>query len=100
MGEYIGLDVSLKETAVSIRRAGKRIWRGKCLSDPALLAELIRKRAPDAERVVFETGPLSVWFYHELTGHGVPAIWGDYTEVTSLHAKDERIANVTRRAGS
>jgi hypothetical protein len=30
MGEYIGLDVSLKETAVSIRRDGKRIWRGKC----------------------------------------------------------------------
>lgn len=82
MGEYIGLDVSLKETAVSIRRAGKRIWRGKCLSDPALLAELIRKRAPDAERVVFETGPLSVWFYHELTGHGVPAICID-----ARHAK-------------
>ena len=30
MGEYIGLDVSLKDTAVSIRRDGKRIWRGKC----------------------------------------------------------------------
>jgi len=25
MGEYIGLDVSLKETAVSIRREGKRV---------------------------------------------------------------------------
>lgn len=30
MEEYIGLDVSMKETAVSIRRDGKRIWRGKC----------------------------------------------------------------------
>lgn len=82
MGEYIGLDVSLKETAVSIRREGKRIWRGKCLSDPALLTELIRKRAPDVERVVFETGPLSIWFYHELTAHGVPAICID-----ARHAK-------------
>ena len=27
MGEYIGLDVSLKETAVSVRRDGKRVWR-------------------------------------------------------------------------
>jgi transposase len=27
MEEYIGLDVSLKETAISIRRGGKRIWR-------------------------------------------------------------------------
>ena len=29
MREYIGLDVSLKETAISVRRGGKRIWRGK-----------------------------------------------------------------------
>jgi len=67
MDEYIGLDVSLKETAVSIRRNGQRIWRGKCPSDPQLLAALIRKRAPAAKRVVFETGPLSVWFFHALT---------------------------------
>jgi transposase len=53
MEEYIGLDVSMKETAVSIRRAGERIWRGKCASDPSIVAELIRKRAPSAKRVVF-----------------------------------------------
>src|SRR3954447_5218060 len=61
VAEYVGLDVSMKETAVSIRRDGKRIWRGKCGSDPKLVAEVIRRRAPDAARVVFETGPLSVW---------------------------------------
>lgn len=82
MGEYIGLDVSLKETAVSIRRGGKRVWRGKCLSDPAAIAALIRNHAPSAERVVFETGPLSVWFYHALTAEGLPAICID-----ARHAK-------------
>jgi len=82
MGEYIGLDVSLKETAISIRRDGKRTWRGKCPSDPRLLAEVIRKRAPAAERVVFETGPLSVWFYHALSAEGLPAICID-----ARHAK-------------
>ncbi|MBO1907570.1 IS110 family transposase, partial [Microvirga sp. 3-52] len=45
MDDYIGLDVSMKETAVSIRRDGKRVWRGKCPSDPRLIADLIRKRA-------------------------------------------------------
>jgi len=80
--QYIGLDVSLKDTAISVRQDGKRIWRGKCPSDPKLLAEVIRKRAPDAKRVVFETGPLSVWFYHVLTGEGVPAICID-----ARHAK-------------
>ena len=56
MDEYIGLDVSLKETAVFIRCDGKRVWRGKCASDPQALATLIRKHAPAAKRVVFETG--------------------------------------------
>jgi transposase len=82
MDEYIGLDVSLKETAISVRRDGLRIWRGKCPSDPRLLAEVIRKRAPSARRVVFETGPLSVWFFHALTAEGLPAICID-----ARHAK-------------
>lgn len=82
MDDYIGLDVSLKETAVSIRRDGKRVWRGKSASDPQLLAALIRKHAPAPKRVVFETGPLSVWFFHALAAEGVPAICID-----ARHAK-------------
>lgn len=82
MEDYIGLDVSMKETAVSIRRAGERIWRGKCASDPTVIAQLLRKRAPLAKRVVFETGPLSVWFYHALCAEGLPAICID-----ARHAK-------------
>ncbi|MDP9635087.1 UNVERIFIED_ORG: error-prone DNA polymerase [Ensifer adhaerens] len=74
MNQYIGLDVSLKDTAISIREDGKRIWRGKCPSNPNLLAQMIRKKAPRAQRVVFETGPLSTWFYHALTSEGLPAI--------------------------
>lgn len=74
MAQYIGLDVSLKDTFISARQDGRRIWRGKCPSDPKLLAETIRKHTPEVERVVFETGPLSTWFYHELTAAGLPAI--------------------------
>jgi transposase len=82
MEEYIGLDVSMKETAVSIRRDGKRVWRGKCASDPKAVATLLRKHAPAPKRVVFETGPLSVWFYHALCAEGLPAICID-----ARHAK-------------
>jgi transposase len=82
MEEYIGLDVSMKETAVSIRRDGTRIWRGKCASDPTIIADLIRKRAPTVKRIVFETGPLSVWFYHALCAEGLPAVCID-----ARHAK-------------
>jgi transposase len=82
MEEYIGLDVSLKETAISVRRDGKRIWRGKCKSDPNSIITLLHKHAPDAKRVVFKTGPLSTWFYHALSAAGVPAICID-----ARHAK-------------
>lgn len=82
MEQFIGLDVSLKETAISVRQAGRRIWRGKCPSDPKMLADVIRARAPHAKRVVFETGSLSVWFYHALTAEGIPAICID-----ARHAK-------------
>jgi transposase len=82
MKQYIGLDVSMKETAISIRQDGKRIWRGKCASDPQLLAAVIRKRAPYVRRVVFETGPLSVRYFHALTAEGLPVICID-----ARHAK-------------
>jgi transposase len=82
MEEYIGLDVSMKETAIAIRRDGVRVWRGKCASDPQIIAELVRRRAPTAKRIVFETGPLSVWFYHTLRAEGLPVICID-----ARHAK-------------
>ncbi|PYF06948.1 hypothetical protein C8J30_12231 [Rhodobacter viridis] len=82
MCDYIGLDISLKETAISLRRGGQRVWRGKCTSDPSAIAALLRRRAPDATRVVFETGPLSVWFFHALSAERVPAICID-----ARHAK-------------
>ena len=92
MEEYIGLDVSMKETAIAIRREGVRVWRGKCTSDPRVIAELIRKRAPTVKRVVFETGPLSVWFYHALRAEGLPVICID-----ARHAKAalDRATNTT-----
>lgn len=82
MCDYIGLDVSLKETAICVRRNGQRVWRGKCTSDPAAIAAVLRRRAPEAKRVVFETGPLSVWFFHALSAEGLPAICID-----ARHAK-------------
>lgn len=82
MAQYIGLDVSLKDTFISVRQDGRRVWRGKFPSDPKLLSQVIRKRAPEAVRIVFETGPLSIWYYHELTAAGLPAICID-----ARHAK-------------
>lgn len=72
----------MKDTSISVRREGKRVWRGKCASDLEAIARMVRKHTRDPERVIFETGPLSVWFYHALQAGGLPAICVD-----ARHAK-------------
>lgn len=74
MDQYVGLDVFLKGTTISIRQGGRRIWRGKCPSDPKAVAQTIRKHAAQPEKVIFESGPLATWFFHTLTEEGLPAI--------------------------
>ena len=41
MEQYVGLDVSLEETAVCVLdSAGKIVWRGRCSSDPEAIARI------------------------------------------------------------
>jgi transposase len=68
MDQYVGLDVSLKQTWISVRQNRKRIWRGKCLSHPRVVAEAIRQHAPNAVLVVFER--------HRQVGGGVGCLNG------------------------
>jgi len=82
MDLYVGLDVSLKETSISVRQNRKRIWRGKCLPDPQFVAEMIRKHAPHAVLAVFETGPLATWFHRKLTADDLPAVCSDARHAT------------------
>jgi transposase len=47
MKQYVGLDVSQRETSVCVvNEAGQVIFEGKAKSDPGALTELLRKRAP------------------------------------------------------
>jgi len=47
MKQYVGLDVSQKETAVCVvDQAGKVLFEGKVTSNPGALARVIHKRAP------------------------------------------------------
>jgi len=75
MSEYVGLDVSLEETSVCIlNAAGSITFEGKVASDPASIAALLVKRAPQAVRVGLETGPTSTWLWHELKAANVPVV--------------------------
>lgn len=75
MKHYVGLDVSLEETSVCVMdEAGETVFKGKVASTPEAIEAAVRRRAPQAERVVFESGPLSTWHWHGLKALGVPVV--------------------------
>src|SRR5258708_33257094 len=43
-------------------------------SEPGALARVIRKRAPAAERIGFETGAMASWLWHELKRIDLPVV--------------------------
>ena len=75
MKQYVGLDVSLEQTAVCIvDEQGKALWRGKCAATPEAIAAVVKARAPHVERIGLESGPLLTWCWHELKKRGLPVI--------------------------
>jgi transposase len=78
MRRYVGLDVSQKETSVcGIDDSGRVTFEGKAKSEPGALTELLRKRAPNAERIGFETGAMASWLSHELRRVDLPVVCVD-----------------------
>jgi Transposase len=83
MEHYVGLDVSLKLTAICIvDRTGKIEREGVVASDPETIAAFIRSHAPHVARVGLETGATSTWLWTELNKMGLPVICID-----ARHAK-------------
>jgi transposase len=75
MKQYVGLDVSQRETAVGVvSETGQLIFEGKARSDPGALTNLLRKYAPPAERIGFETGAMASWLWHELRRVELPVV--------------------------
>src|SRR5919206_1727094 len=86
---FVGLDVSQRSTSVCILDGqGKRVWRGKCATDPAVVEEVIRARAGGPARIGLETGPLTPRLVHELRVRGL--------EVVCLDARQARAALAPR----
>jgi transposase len=67
MEHYVGLDVSLKLTAICIvDRTGKIQREGVVRSDPEAIAAFIKSNAPHVARIELETGAMSTWLWTEL----------------------------------
>jgi hypothetical protein len=75
MKQYGGLDVSRRETAVCVvSETGQLRFEGKAKSDPGALTNLLRKHAPLAGRIGFETGAMASWLWHELRRVELPVV--------------------------
>jgi transposase len=75
MKHYVGLDVSQKETSVCVlNENGRVVFEGNAQSTPGALTKLIQARAPNAERIGFETGAMASWLWHELRRVDLPVV--------------------------
>ena len=83
MEHYVGLDVSLKETAICVvDRSGRIVSERTVASDPEAIAAFVMSKAPGAVRIGLETGPTATWLWTELKRLGLPIICID-----ARHAK-------------
>ena len=75
MKHYVGLDVSLKEVSICVVDAdGIVAAEGKVSTEPALILSWIGERIGTVERIVHESGPLSIWLTRALAGLGAPVV--------------------------
>ena len=75
MEHYVGLDVSLKLTAICIvDRTGKIVREGVVTSDPETIAAFIKSHAPHVARVGLTTGATSTWLWSRDAGVGEIAL--------------------------
>lgn len=85
MGQYVGCDVSLKETTLCVvDEDGCVVWRGSCASTPEAIAATVSQHAPDVVRLGLETGTLSPWLARGLDALDVPVICLDARQVKAV----------------
>ena len=72
MAYYVGIDISQRQVSICVLdQEGRRVWRGKCLTDPAVITATLQEKVPDGDLTLgLETGPLSPWLVHGLRQAG------------------------------
>ncbi len=72
MEQYVGMDVSLKETSICVVDGkGEIVSEGTVNSESSAIAAFIKAKAEGAKRIGLETGPTTTWLWHELRALGL-----------------------------
>lgn len=73
MKHYVGLDVSQKEVSICVVDGdGLVVAEGKVATEPELILAWLDASVGAVERIVHESGPLSIWLTRELAALGAP----------------------------
>jgi transposase len=85
MAHFVGLDVSVKETAVCVvDEAGKVVLEQKVASEPDDIVTLLTSIGVDYGRVGIEAGPLSQWLVNGLAEADLPVVCVETRHMKSL----------------
>ena len=96
MGYYVGLDVSLKRTAICVLDGdGRVVWRGTADTHPEMIAAALDRWRGALERVGLETGSTAPWLARGLKALGLPVVVMD-----ARRAADALKARVVKTDGS
>jgi len=72
MPHHVGLDVSLKTTAICVvDEQGRSLWRGACATDPGAISARVWRHAGVDVKVGIETGSMTPWLVHVLRSAGL-----------------------------
>ena len=75
MAHFVGLDVSVKETAVCVvDEVGEVVLERKVPSEPDDIVTLLTSIGEAYGRIGIEAGPLSQWLVNGLAGAGLPVV--------------------------
>jgi len=75
MNHYVGLDVSLEETAICVvDGTGRIVEEARAASEPEALIAALREIDLPLERVGLEACSLTAWLHDELHSAGLPAV--------------------------
>jgi len=75
MNHYVGLDVSLEETAICVvDGTGRIVKEARAASEPEALIAALREIDWPLERVGLEASSLTAWLHDELHSAGLPAV--------------------------
>src|SRR5215207_187992 len=95
MQHFVGLDVSVKETAICVvDEQGRVVARATVESGPAAIVSWLLARGIRYGRVGLEAGPMSPWLYAGLVEAGLPAVC---VETRHMHAALSARINKTDR---